>query len=61
MPKLLFDNIDEPGLNTLEVYRRRGGYEALTQALAPMVKDTYLADLIACLAMLDPILGGIDR
>jgi NADH-quinone oxidoreductase subunit D len=31
------------------------------QALAPMVKDTYLADLIACLAMLDPILGGIDR
>ena len=31
------------------------------QALAPMVKDAYLADLIAALAMLDPILGGIDR
>jgi NADH-quinone oxidoreductase subunit D len=31
------------------------------QALAPMVKDSYLADLIATLAMLDPILGGIDR
>ncbi len=31
------------------------------QALAPMVKDAYLADLIATLAMLDPILGGIDR
>jgi NADH-quinone oxidoreductase subunit D len=31
------------------------------QALAPMVKDAYLADMIATLAMLDPILGGIDR
>ena len=32
--KILFDGIDEPGLNTLDVYRRRGGYEALKQALA---------------------------
>ena len=31
------------------------------QALKHMVKDSYLADLIATLAMLDPILGGIDR
>jgi NADH-quinone oxidoreductase subunit F len=31
--KLLFDRIDEPGLNTLEVYERRGGYEALRKAL----------------------------
>ena len=31
--KLLFDGIDEPGLNTLEVYERRGGYEALKKAL----------------------------
>jgi NADH-quinone oxidoreductase subunit D len=31
------------------------------QALAPMVRDGYIADLIASLAMLDPILGGIDR
>jgi NADH-quinone oxidoreductase subunit F len=31
--KILFDRIDEPGLNTLEVYRRRGGYDALEQAL----------------------------
>jgi NADH-quinone oxidoreductase subunit D len=31
------------------------------QALADMVKDGYIADLIATLAMLDPILGGIDR
>jgi NADH-quinone oxidoreductase subunit F len=32
--KLLFDGIDEPGLNTLEVYERRGGYESLRTALA---------------------------
>jgi NADH-quinone oxidoreductase subunit F len=32
--KLLFDRIDEPGLNTLEVYERRGGYQALRKALA---------------------------
>jgi NADH-quinone oxidoreductase subunit D len=31
------------------------------QALKPMVQDEYIADLIATLAMLDPILGGIDR
>jgi NADH-quinone oxidoreductase subunit D len=31
------------------------------QALAPMVTGAYIADLIATLAMLDPILGGIDR
>jgi NADH-quinone oxidoreductase subunit F len=32
--KILFDGIDEPGLNTLAVYERRGGYEALRKALA---------------------------
>jgi NADH-quinone oxidoreductase subunit D len=31
------------------------------QATKPMVQDLYIADLIATLAMLDPILGGIDR
>ncbi len=31
------------------------------QALPAMVRDGYIADLIATLAMLDPILGGIDR
>jgi NADH-quinone oxidoreductase subunit D len=31
------------------------------QALGPMVRDGYIADLIATLAMLDPVLGGIDR
>ena len=31
------------------------------QATAPMVKGAYIADMIATLAMLDPVLGGIDR
>jgi NADH-quinone oxidoreductase subunit D len=31
------------------------------QATAPMVSGHYIADMIAPLAMLDPILGGIDR
>jgi NADH-quinone oxidoreductase subunit D len=31
------------------------------QALSQMAEGSYIADLIATLAMLDPILGGIDR
>src|SRR5271154_33515 len=31
------------------------------QSTAPMVKDSYIADLIATLAMIDPVLGGVDR
>jgi NADH-quinone oxidoreductase subunit F len=30
---ILFKDIDEPGLNTLDVYSRRGGYEMLRKAL----------------------------
>ena len=44
--KLLFENIDEPGLNTLEVYARRGGYESLRKALA-MSPEEVLAQLEA--------------
>ena len=38
-PMLLFENIDEPGLCTLEVYERRGGYESLRKALAMKPED----------------------
>ena len=31
---LLFKGIDEPDLHTIDVYERRGGYEALRKALA---------------------------
>ncbi len=34
MSALLFKDIDEPGLATLEVYERRGGYGALRKALS---------------------------
>ena len=38
---LLYDRIDEPGLNTLAVYERNGGYQSLRQAL-----KTPRADLV---------------
>ncbi len=43
---LLFDQIDEPGLNTLAVYERRGGYGALRKALA-MTPEEVLKELEA--------------
>ena len=43
---LLYKDIDEPGLNTLEVYERRGGYQALRKALG-MPADAVLNELSA--------------
>jgi NADH-quinone oxidoreductase subunit F len=45
-PILLFTDIDEPGLNTLEVYERRGGYQSLRRALA-MTPEEVLEQLKA--------------
>ncbi len=42
--KLLFEGIDEPGLATLSVYERRGGYEALRKALA-LEPDAVLSEI----------------
>jgi NADH-quinone oxidoreductase subunit F len=44
--ELLFKDIDEPGLNTLEVYERRGGYRMLRRALEMDAEDV-LAELEA--------------
>jgi NADH-quinone oxidoreductase subunit F len=44
MTLLLFDGIDEPGLGTIPVYERRGGYEALRKALA-MSPEEVLAQI----------------
>ncbi len=44
--KILFDNIDEPGLNTLAVYERRGGYQALRKALA-MPREAIVEEISA--------------
>jgi NADH-quinone oxidoreductase subunit F len=43
---LLFKDIDEPGLNTLDVYSTRGGYEALRKALV-MPPEAVLHELEA--------------
>ncbi len=43
---LLFNDIDEPGLNTLEVYERRGGYQSLRRALS-MAPEAVLEELKA--------------
>jgi NADH-quinone oxidoreductase subunit F len=43
--KLLFDRIDEPGLATLDVYKRRGGYESLERALR-MPREEVLQNLL---------------
>jgi NADH-quinone oxidoreductase subunit F len=44
MDVLLFEGIDEPGLNTLPVYTRRGGYEMLRKALS-MEPDEVLSNI----------------
>jgi NADH-quinone oxidoreductase subunit F len=44
--KLFYENIDEPGLNTLAVYEKAGGYNVLRQALK-MEPDAVLAELQA--------------
>jgi NADH-quinone oxidoreductase subunit F len=44
--KILFDRIDEPGLNRIEVYERRGGYQSLREALT-MTREDVLAELLA--------------
>ena len=43
-PKILFEGIDEPGLATIEVYERRGGYESMRKALA-MEPDEVLQNI----------------
>src|SRR6185437_5014892 len=45
MKPILFDRIDEPALNTLEVYERRGGYEMLRKALT-MTPEDVLAQIM---------------
>ena len=46
-PTILFAGIDERGLNTIDVYRRRGGYEMARKALTEMTPETVLDELLA--------------
>src|SRR3954449_8324093 len=41
----LLNNVDVPGLNTMEVYERLGGYKAMRKALTEMTEDEVLAQL----------------
>jgi NADH-quinone oxidoreductase subunit F len=43
--RLLFRNIDEPGLNTLDVYKRLGGYATLERAYRELESDEVLKEL----------------
>ncbi|HEX4805613.1 MAG TPA: NADH-quinone oxidoreductase subunit NuoF [Conexibacter sp.] len=43
--KILFDRIDEPGLASIDVYRRRGGYQSLERALS-MPREAVLQELL---------------
>jgi NADH-quinone oxidoreductase subunit F len=44
---MLFAGIDEPGLNTIDVYRSRGGYGSLRKALTEMTPESVLDELLA--------------
>src|SRR3954449_304210 len=41
----LLNNVDVPGLNTMEVYERLGGYKAMRKALTEMSPDEVLSQL----------------
>ena len=44
---ILFNGIDEPGLHTIDVYRRRGGYEPLRKVLTQMSPGDVTDELMA--------------
>jgi NADH-quinone oxidoreductase subunit F len=44
--KLLYENLDEPGLNTLKVYEKRGGYKMLRKAMQ-MEPQKVLEEILA--------------
>jgi NADH-quinone oxidoreductase subunit F len=43
--RVLLEHIDEPGLNTMEVYERFGGYGAMRKALLEMTPEAVLHEL----------------
>src|ERR1039457_4135608 len=46
MRKILFDRREEPGLNRIDVYERRGGYQGLRQALS-MTREEVAGEIMA--------------
>lgn len=47
MDELLFHNIDEPGLATIDTYEARGGYSELRRVLSDLTPDEVLTELQA--------------
>jgi len=45
--RLLLENLDEPGLRGIEVYRRRGGYKALEKAFRELDPDELISQIEA--------------
>lgn len=43
--KLLFENINVPGINTLEVYRQHGGYRSVEKALKTMTPEAVVEEV----------------
>jgi NADH-quinone oxidoreductase subunit F len=43
--RVLLDGIDEPGLNTIDVYERTGGYSAMRKALTEMEPEAVVEEL----------------
>jgi NADH-quinone oxidoreductase subunit F len=43
--RMLFRNVDEPGLNTIDVYKKLGGYESLERAYRQMEPEEVLEEL----------------
>lgn len=43
--KLLLENIDVPGINTFEVYRQRGGYQAVEKVLKTMSPEDVVEEV----------------
>jgi NADH-quinone oxidoreductase subunit D len=52
--------VSDGGPKPYRVHMRDPSFVNL-QALRPLAKGGYLADLIAVIASLDPVMGGVDR
>ena len=43
--KILLEHINVPGINTLEVYRKMGGYESVRKAVNEMTPDAIVEEV----------------
>lgn len=43
--KILLEHINEPGINTFDVYRKKGGYSAVEKALKTMSPDQVVEEV----------------